>query len=148
MFGCKVHFAGRSLVAGRDFHVAIIRLHVKVTRDIFQVNVFRTGDNAARARQFISADLVAGYVEIARDGSKLHVGAGRLEDDRLRNLAEADVFVEVAIQANCTGDLFNGCAVDSSAGVDVAGNLGNAYRAFLQIDLHWAGDFGQSDISV
>ena len=79
--------------------------------------------DAAGPGQFAASNLIAGDIEIPGKRCKLHVGARGLEDHRLGNLAQPDVFVEVAIQTDRAGDIFDVHAVDVTGDVDVSGDL-------------------------
>src|SRR5580704_15892043 len=112
------------------------------------MNVLGAATDAAGAGQLAATYFIAGDVEISRQRRELHVGARSLEDYRLRNLAQPDVFVEIAVQTDRAGDVLDVYAVDVTGDLDVAGDLGGAQRALFQVDLHRSANLRQRNVTM
>ena len=127
---------------------AIVRLHLQIARNVFQVNVLGAGHHPAGTGKVAAPNLVAGNLDVAGHGSNLHVGARSLEGHGLGDLAEANVVVEIAIQMYRSGNLIDGDVVDMAVHVHIAGDLGSAQRTFLQTDLSRTRNVAEFDIAI
>ncbi len=97
-----------------QFDRSVFILQAYVAGDAGQANIFRSRIQAQRTDQVRGLQIAGVQIEVAVEPGKIHIGARRLEHDRLTDLRELQALHELAIEVQGALDVLDGNIVGTA----------------------------------